>query len=214
MEIKYFDIVGYSDAFNMQRELVNRRIEGKTGDILLLMEHPPVLVLGRGTKRGNILFPQEYIKARGIEIIESNRGGDVTYHCPGQLVGYPIIDLKDRGKDIHLYLRKLEQVLINLLKDIGVDARRNPGYTGVWAGDEKIASIGLAVKNWVAFHGFALNVCNNLDGFSLINPCGIKKLKCTSVSQLLGRKVAINELYSLIEKHFEEVVYNQLKVES
>jgi len=207
MNIQYLDRIDYKSAYKLQLELVKQRNENKIPDTLLLLEHPPVIVIGRSGKKENILVPHDFLRDKGIEIIESNRGGDVTFHSRGQLVGYPIIDLKENGKDIHKYLRKLEKVIICLLTDYGIEAQRINGYTGVWVGEEKIASIGIAAKNWVTFHGFALNVNNDLSGFSLINPCGIKELKVTSISRVLNRNIDIKDIYLSLTKHFTEVMY-------
>jgi len=214
MDIKYLGKIEYNEAYKLQLELVNLRNENKIPDTLLLLEHPPVVVLGRNAKQENILVPKKTLKDKGIAVFESNRGGDVTLHCPGQLVGYPVIDLKQNGKDIHVYLRKLEQVLISLLGDYGIKARRIEGYTGVWVEKEKIASLGIAARNWVVYHGFALNVNNDPDGFSVINPCGIRGLKVTSMSKLLDRKVSLKEVCPGLVRHFTEIMYDKFVVQS
>ncbi|MEA1964475.1 MAG: lipoyl(octanoyl) transferase LipB [Candidatus Aerophobetes bacterium] len=201
----------YSGVYNLQKKLVNKRMKGEIPDVLILNEHNPVFTIGRKGGKGNILVSEEELKKRGIKIYEIDRGGDVIYHGPGQLVGYPIIDLKSKGKDIHLYLRNLEEVIIRLLKDYGVRSKRIEGYTGVWVGNEKIAAIGIGVKRWISFHGFCLNVNPNFSYFNMINPCGIKDREMTSLERLTNfednRKgeVKLAELTDNFIKHFGEV---------
>jgi lipoate-protein ligase B len=156
-------------------------------DILLLVEHEPVITLGRGTRPESLPVPVHGLEQRGIEVFEVERGGDVTFHGPGQLVGYPVVDLRQHRQDLHWYLRRLEAGLITALGELGVAAETNPGLTGVWTGGRKIASIGIHVKQWVTFHGFALNVTTDLSYFDLIVPCGIRDVVMTSVSRELGR---------------------------
>ena len=178
----------YGEVLELQRSLCRQRIDGELADdLLLLVEHESVVTLGRGTRPGSIpLRPVEFAR-RGIELFEVERGGDVTFHGPGQLVGYPIIDLRRHREDLHWYLRRLEAGLVQALDILGVSAGINPGLTGVWTGGRKLASIGIHVKQWVTYHGFALNVTTNLDYFDLIVPCGIKDVIMTSVAQELGR---------------------------
>jgi lipoate-protein ligase B len=156
-------------------------------DLLLLVEHEPVVTLGRGTRPGSLPLPPAELGRRGVAVVEVERGGDVTYHGPGQLVGYPILQLREHREDLHWYLRQLEAVLITALGRLGVAAERRPGLTGVWTGGRKIASLGIHVKQWVTFHGFALNVNTDLRGFDLIVPCGIEGVVMTSVAAELGR---------------------------
>ena len=178
----------YAEVLELQRALCRRRMAGDLDqDLLLLVEHEPVVTLGRGTRKGSLpLAPAEFAR-RGVEVAEVERGGDVTYHGPGQLVGYPILQLREHREDLHWYLRQLEAVLIAALGQLGVEAERNPGLTGVWTNGRKIASIGIHVKQWVTFHGFALNVGTDLRGFDLIVPCGIEGVVMTSVGAELGR---------------------------
>jgi lipoyl(octanoyl) transferase len=172
----------YGDVLALQRELCRRRLAGEiTEDLLLLVEHEPVVTLGRSTKPESLPLPPEALARRGVEIFEVERGGDVTYHGPGQLVGYPILDLQQLRPDLHWYLRSLEDALIQSLERLGVPADRNPGYTGVWSAGRKLASIGVHVRRWVTFHGFALNVATDLEYFDLIVPCGIRDVVMTSV---------------------------------
>jgi lipoate-protein ligase B len=156
-------------------------------DLLLLVEHPAVITLGRGTRPGSLPIAPAELARRGIEVVEVERGGDVTFHGPGQLVGYPILDLREHRQDLHWYLRGLEDVLIRALDRLGIEAGRNPGLTGVWTAGRKIASIGIHVKQWVTLHGFALNVTNDLNPFDLIVPCGIRQVVMTSVAEELLR---------------------------
>lgn len=172
--------VPYVEGLDLQRHLARERIAGRLpNDLLLLLEHPPVVTLGRGSHAEHVL------RSEGIEVVEVERGGDVTYHGPGQLVGYPIVDLEGSGfkQDLHWYLRTLEQALIEGLALLGIPAERNPGYTGVWTGGRKIASIGVHVKQWVTWHGFALNVTTDLGAFDRIVPCGIPGVEMTSVAK-------------------------------
>jgi len=175
-------------VLELQRDLCRQRLAGEiSDDILLLVEHPPVITLGRGTRPGSLPLSQPELEKRGVEVFEIERGGDVTFHGPGQLVGYPILDLRRHREDLHWYLRQLEAALIGALEKLGIQAGVNPGLTGVWTGGRKIASIGIHVKQWVTFHGFALNVHTDLSYFDLIVPCGIKDVIMTSVSRELGR---------------------------
>lgn len=162
---------------------------------LVLVEHdPPVITLGRGAQAAHLVATRERLAAEGIEVHESSRGGDVTYHGPGQLVGYPILRLDLHGRDVHRYLRDLEEVLIRTLARFGVEGTRAEGLTGVWVGPQKVAAIGVAVSRWVTYHGFALNICTNLAHFDLIVPCGLRKVGVTSLDRLLGRPVSVDEV--------------------
>lgn len=176
-------LVPYGDALELQRRLADERIAGKIGDTLLLMEHPGVVTLGRSTREASLPVAPDLLRRRGIAVFEIERGGDVTYHGPGQLVGYPIVDLQQHRPDLHWFLRQLEEVLIEALARVGIAAGRNPGYTGVWTGGRKIASIGIHVRQWVTWHGFALNVTTDLAPFQLIVPCGIQDVVMTSVER-------------------------------
>jgi lipoyl(octanoyl) transferase len=178
----------YREALEIQRELRRRRIEGTLAeDVLLLVEHPPVVTLGRGTRGSSLPLAPAALERQGVEVFEVERGGDVTLHGPGQLVGYPVLDLRQHRQDLHWYLRSLEDVLIQALGGLGIEADRNPGRTGVWTAGRKIASIGIHVKQWVTLHGFALNVTTDLDLFDLIVPCGIPQVVMTSVAAELLR---------------------------
>jgi lipoyl(octanoyl) transferase len=173
---------GYLDTHALQRALADRRIAGAiAGDVLLLVEHEPTVTLGRGTRGSSLPLGQEELEGRGLTVVEVERGGDVTWHGPGQLVGYPILDLQRHRPDLHWYLRQVEESLIRALGTLGIGAARRGGFTGVWTAGGKIASIGIHVRQWVTTHGFALNVVNPLDGFGLIVPCGIDGVTMTSV---------------------------------
>ncbi|HZE74457.1 MAG TPA: lipoyl(octanoyl) transferase LipB [Gemmatimonadales bacterium] len=179
----------YGEVLELQRALARRRLAGELADdVLLLVEHNPVVTLGRGTRAASLPLTPEQLTRRGLEVFEVERGGDVTWHGPGQLVGYPILDLTAHRPDLHWYLRRLEGALIAALARLQVPAERNPGLTGVWTRGRKIASIGIHVKQWVTLHGFALNVVNDLAGFELIVPCGIENVVMTSVALERGQR--------------------------
>ena len=178
----------YHETLELQRALCRRRMANELDqDLLLLVEHEPVVTLGRGTRASSLPLGAAELERRGIAVVEVERGGDVTYHGPGQLVGYPILQLREHREDLHWYLRQLEAVLIGGLDALGIAGERNPGLTGVWTGGRKIASIGIHVKQWVTLHGFALNVSTDLRGFDLIVPCGIQGVEMTSVAREAGR---------------------------
>ena len=174
----------YLPVLELQRRLVRARIDGEfSEDLLLLVEHDPVVTLGRGTRQTSLPLPEPALRERGFEVVEVERGGDVTVHAPGQLVGYPIIDLQQHRADLHWYLRQLEEAMIRGLDKMGIAADRNPGRTGVWVGGRKIGSIGVHVKRWVTLHGFALNVTTDLRMFNVVVPCGIDGVIMTSVER-------------------------------
>lgn len=184
----------YREGLALQEALVRRCAAARGGptagaeaaDWLLFPEHPPVLTVGRGGSEESLRVSRESLATRGIELFEVARGGDMTWHGPGQLVAYPIVDLERRGRDLHRYLRDLEEVLIQALEGWGIPARSVPGRTGVWVGEEKIASLGIAVRRWVGYHGFALNLAPDLGFFELIHPCGLRGIQMTSVAARLG----------------------------
>ncbi len=189
LELRELGLRPYAEVLELQRELCRRRARGELAqDVLLLVEHPPVVTLGRGTRPASLPLPPAELARRGAEVFEVERGGDVTFHGPGQLVGYPIIDLRAHRPDLHWYLRTLEDVLIQALERLGVPAGRIPGLTGVWTAGRKIASIGIHVKQWITLHGFALNVTTELGYFDLIVPCGIERVVMTSVAEELLRQ--------------------------
>ena len=179
----------YLEVLELQRDLCRARIAGEMSeDLLLVVEHEPVFTLGRGTRAASLPLPPAELERRGMSVVEVERGGDVTFHGPGQLVGYPILDLREHRQDLHWYLRTLEDALITGLDTLGIEAGRNPGLTGVWTAGRKIASIGIHVKQWVTLHGFALNVTTDLAGFDLVVPCGIQNVVMTSVAEELLRR--------------------------
>lgn len=204
-EYRYLGHVPYADALALQQEIVAARKSDTAPDTLLLLEHPHVITLGRAANRANVLADEETRARRGVELFETGRGGDVTYHGPGQLVGYPIINLAPDRCDVRKYVRDLEEVLIRTVADFGVEAERIAGLTGIWVGDEKLAAIGVRISRWVTMHGFAFNVTTDLDYFSLIVPCGITDHGVTSLAKLTGRRIAVEEVAARAARHFGEV---------
>ena len=194
----------YGDAWALQRELLAARQTDQIADTLLLLEHPPVITIGRAGHAANILIPREMLAARGFEVFEIERGGDVTYHGPGQLLGYPILNLRALDEDVVRFVRLLEATLIRVLETFGIEAARRRGFPGVWVGEAKVAAIGVAVKRKVTMHGFALNVDPDLEHFALINPCGLGK-PVTSLARLLGRRVGLAEVQPAVSRAFAEV---------
>jgi lipoate-protein ligase B len=195
----------YGEILEMQRALAAERIAGARPDTLLLVEHDPVVTLGRSTKREHLVATETMLRARGVELFEIERGGDVTFHGPGQLVGYPIIDLAQHRTDLHWYLRQVEQVLIEAIADFGLEGRRVEKYTGVWVGDRKIASIGVHARSWVTWHGFALNVSTDLSYFDLMVPCGIPGVTMTSIERETCRPVTMAEVEGRVAETFARV---------
>lgn len=196
-------LIPYTETLTMQRRLATLRAEDRLGDVLLLVEHPPVITLGRAGKKAHLRVPEPSLAALGIEFFEVERGGDMTYHGPGQLVGYPILNLVEHGRDLHRYLRQLEEVLIMTLSDFGIAAGRSLGRTGVWVGEEKIASLGIHVSRWVTRHGFALNINMDLAPFEMIVPCGIQGVKMTSMTQELSRPISVRDVMVVLSERFE-----------
>lgn len=196
--------IEYDEAFKIQQEIVKLRQEKAINDTLLLLEHLPVITVGRSGDNDNIIAPQEFLMENNVNIHYVNRGGDVTYHGLGQIVGYPIIDLANHGKDLKLYVSKLEEVIIKLLKEeFNIHAyTKDMKYTGVWVDDNKITAIGVLIKRWVTMHGFAFNVNTNLDHFKWIIPCGIQDKGVTSLKTLLGKELDLNIMNELIIKYF------------
>jgi lipoate-protein ligase B len=185
----------YAEAWRVQQDLLAARQRDEIPDTLVLVEHPHVLTLGRGAHRENLLA------SAGMPVFQVERGGDVTYHGPGQLCGYPILFLREDERDVHLYLRRLEEAIIRTLAEFTIDSGRRPGLTGVWAGPHKLASLGVAVRRWVTLHGFAINVCTELDRFSAINPCGLPASVMASMTHILGRPVAVAEVRAPLLRH-------------
>jgi lipoyl(octanoyl) transferase len=199
--------IEYADGVELQKALVQQRQAGEIDDTLLFVEHPPVITLGVKTRGNfaNIRADADALAAQGVTVHETGRGGDVTFHGPGQLVGYPILDLKPDRQDVHRYVRDLEEVLIRTAADFGIEAGRIKGYSGAWVGDRKLAAIGVRISRWVTSHGFALNVTTDLSGFDLIVPCGITDRGVTSLSALLGRDVAMADVERSVIAHFTAV---------
>jgi lipoyl(octanoyl) transferase len=206
LDVRRLGLMPYAEALALQRRLVEERRAGLISDVLLLVEHPPVLTLGvRGDGgRSHVLASTEVLTAKGIEIFETGRGGDVTYHGPGQLVGYPIIDLRPDRCDVHRYVRDLEEVLIRVAGDFDIEATRVPGLTGIWVGQEKLAAIGVRISRWITSHGLAFNVETNLDHFNLIVPCGIPDRGVTSLRKL-GSAAGLADVESRLILRFAEV---------
>jgi lipoyl(octanoyl) transferase len=207
VDVKRLGLVDYQAALDLQRDLVEQRKQGLIPDQLLLLEHPPVITLGarNHTSRANVLETPDALALKGVGLFESGRGGDVTYHGPGQLVGYPILELPKDRRDVHRYVRDLEEVLIQAVSDFGVTATRIPGLTGIWVGNEKLAAIGVRISRWVTSHGFALNVSIDLSPFALIVPCGISDKGVTSMERLLGRQVQMDEVATAVVSRFGTV---------
>jgi lipoate-protein ligase B len=185
----------------LQERLLQERRE-QDSDVLLLLEHPPVITLGRGAKANHLRLPEATLAARGILVHRVSRGGDVTYHGPGQLVGYPIVDLVPQGRDLHRFLLLLEETLLTTLAAFGLRGRRQPGRTGVWVDDAKIASIGIGVRHWISWHGFALNIATDLRAFDTIVPCGLDGVTMTSMEALLGEPVPLAEVEAILINAF------------
>jgi lipoyl(octanoyl) transferase len=207
LDVRRLGTVPYGEALAIQSVLAEERRHGRIGDVLLLLEHPHVLTLGaRGDGgRAHILATPARLSELGVTVVETGRGGDVTYHGPGQLVGYPILDLQPDRCDVHKYVRDIEEVIIRTVADYAVQAGRIRGLTGVWVGHEKIAAIGIRISRWITSHGFAFNVSTDLDYFRLIVPCGISDRGVTSLDKLLGRPVAFDEVEERLSRHFCDV---------
>jgi lipoate-protein ligase B len=202
MQALWLGQVDYMDAWRLQQELAALRATGCIADVLLLLEHPPTITLGRAASRAHLLASPDELAREGVAVIEVDRGGDITYHGPGQLVGYPILDLTVHRKDLHWYLREVEEALIHVVAEFGVVGRRFPPHTGVWVAERKIAAIGVKVSRWVTQHGFALNVCPDLCHFGWIIPCGIRDFGVTSLSRELRRQVNVSELLAPAAREF------------
>ncbi len=205
-------IMDYKEVYEMQKKLLKMRQQGTIEDTLILVEHKPVITLGKRGGESNILASKQFLEERGINVYPVDRGGNVTYHGPGQIVGYPIIDVKNYGKDIRKFVHNIEEIFIQLLRDeYSIIAGRNPVNTGVWVEDEKITAIGFAVKRWVTMHGFAFNVNTNMEHFRLIYPCGIKDKGVTSLERLTGNTLEIDELINQIKKYFSKIFDVQIQ---
>jgi lipoate-protein ligase B len=197
------DPVPYQEIWALQRELLHARQNGMVPEVLLLLEHEPVVTIGRSGDHAHVLMPREALAARGVEVYEIERGGSATYHGPGQLVGYPILDLRLLREDVGRFMRTLEATIIDTLRDFGIEATREHGYPGVWVGGAKIAAMGVAIKRRVTMHGFALNVTTDLSAFELINPCGLGR-PVTSMAAVLGHPVDLGAVRRTYAGHFAE----------
>ncbi len=198
-------LLDYERALDLQHRLWSERVKEHLPDLLLLLEHPHVVTLGRRGDLSHLLVTPEILEAMRIPIFHTERGGEVTYHGPGQLVVYPILHLRDYGYRLIQYVSQLEEVILSVLRDFGIEGRREGSNRGIWVGDEKIASIGLAIKRWVSFHGFALNYRTDLKYFGLINPCGLQGMRMTSMTKILGEEIRREELVERVSVRLREM---------
>lgn len=205
LHLEQLGLVDYASALELQREKVAQRKAGAIPDTLLLLEHPHVYTLGRNARQENMLVSAEWLASRGAEVFHTDRGGDVTYHGPGQLVGYPILDLTQHRRDISWYMRSLEEVFMRTARNWGIEAGRSPGAAGAWVGNDKLAAMGVHLSRWVTSHGFALNVNTDLRYFDWIVPCGLRDKGVTSLAKLLGHAVEIDEVAERVVEHFGAV---------
>lgn len=203
--LKQLGLSEFGEAYKIQEGLLAYKLKGESTDVLLLLQHPPTITIGKSGKLENLLVTREELAKQGISLFFTDRGGDITYHGPGQLVVYPIVDLRKRGKDIHRYVHDLEEVVIQTLADLSIEGGRDERNIGVWVENDKIAAIGVSVRRWVTMHGLALNVSTNLAHFSLINPCGIADKGVTSISKLLGRDLSLDVVSERLLAHFSEI---------
>lgn len=198
-------LMDYKEAWDLQHTLWSRRVEGKVPDLLLFTEHPHVITLGRRDNPSHLKVSQEVMEAMKVPLFHTERGGDVTYHGPGQMVVYPILNLKDYGYRLIRYVSQLEEVILSVLRDFGIEGRKDSSNRGVWAEGDKIASIGVAIKRWVSFHGIALNYATDLKYFELINPCGLEGVKMTSMERILRKKISKDRLTEKVYFHFKKI---------
>jgi len=198
-------LTDYKKAWDIQHTLWSRRVEGELPDLLLILEHPHVFTLGRRGNRSHLKVSEEVMDAMKLSIFHVERGGDVTYHGPGQMVVYPLFNLKDYGYRLIRYMGQLEEVILSVLNDFGIKGRRDSSNRGVWVGGDKITSVGVTVKRWVSFHGLALNYATDLKYFDLINPCGLEEVKMTSMEKILGIKISREQLVERIHFHFKQI---------
>jgi lipoyl(octanoyl) transferase len=212
LAVHHLGRIGYAPALALQERLLEARAEQRITDTLLLLEHDPVITLGRGAKPGHVLLSRERLLDQGIELFETGRGGDVTYHGPGQLVGYPILDLSPDRKDVRKYVAGLEEVMIRIAAEYGLSAGRIAGLNGAWIEDRKVGAVGVRIRRWVTMHGFALNVTTHLDAFELIIPCGIRDKQVTSLAHELGRSVEMEEVMQRATRAFAQVFDAQPKL--
>lgn len=211
--ITYSDLgmIDYKESWDLQKSLFNQRVNGNISDILLLLEHPHTYTLGKVAQKSNLIGGEDYLKKNNISVFDIDRGGDVTYHGPGQIVGYPIVNLEDWKKDTHKYLRALEEVIINTCLEYDLNSVRDSKYTGVWVDGKKIAAIGIKVSRWITMHGFAFNVNTDLNMFKGIIPCGINDKDVTSLKNELGVEISLDEVKTSLLNNFKEVFgYNEV----
>jgi lipoyl(octanoyl) transferase len=214
-KLKYSDlgIIDYKEAWDLQKTIFELRSKQKIDDVLLLLEHPNTYTLGKTADGNNLVGNEEYLQKNRISVYDIDRGGDITYHGPGQIVGYPIIDLNNWGKDTHKYLRALEEIIIRTCGDYGLGAERVPKFTGVWIENRKIAAIGIKVTRWITMHGFAFNVNTDLSLYNGIIPCGITNKEVTSLNKELNTKVDLSEVKSKILNHTKEIFgYSNIEI--
>lgn len=211
-ELHRLDLVTYENGMRLQEKLVELRQRDEIADQLLLLEHPPVITLGRSGDEGNLLASPELLRREGVRFFETTRGGDITYHGPGQIVGYPILHLGDGNRDVRKYVTNLEEVLIRTVAEYGITATRVEGKRGIWVGNDKIAAIGVRIARWVTSHGWALNVNTNLEHFRLITPCGLRGTGVTSIARKSGRQIAVDEVRQVLARNFAEVFERELVV--
>jgi lipoyl(octanoyl) transferase len=206
LDVRRLGLVPYADGLELQRALVEDRKADRIPDTLLLLQHPHVVTIGvKKDGRAHIIATPEQLASRGVEVFETGRGGDVTYHGPGQIVGYPIIDLNPDRRDVHRYVRDLEQVMIQVCADYGLHAGRVKGFSGAWVGDAKIGAIGVRISRWITSHGFAFNVTTDIEFFNLIVPCGIADRGVTSLTQEAGRTPELRDVEDRVVEHFATV---------
>ena len=210
-DVRFLGRMRYGEALRLQRELVARRLAREIPDTLILLEHEPVVTLGKVARAEHVLVDRERLATLGVEIFETDRGGDVTFHGPGQIVGYPIVDLNELRRDVKWYLEQLEEVMIRTCARYGIEASRRPGMTGAWVGAEKIGAIGVRVERWVTSHGFAFNVATDLDSFGLIVPCGLRGEGVTSLSARLGRALDLERVTRDVAETFGAVFQRDLR---
>jgi lipoyl(octanoyl) transferase len=215
LQVRRLGLVPYADGLELQQRLVEERKADRIPDTLLLLQHPHVLTIGvKKDGRSHIIAPPERLSSLGVDVFETGRGGDVTYHGPGQIVGYPIIDLNPDRRDVHRYVRDLEEVMIRVCADFGLAAGRVTGFSGAWIGDEKIGAIGVRISRWITSHGFAFNVATDIDFFNLIVPCGIADRGVTSLAAKLGRAPEVAEVEQRFIEQFAAVFARTTLIES
>ncbi len=204
-------LVDYKKAWELQHQLWERRVEDELPDLLIFLEHPHVITLGRRGNRSHLIASPEILEEMKIPIFQVERGGDVTYHGPGQIVVYPVLNLKEYGYRLIRYIGQLEEIILRVLKDFGIEGRRDPLNRGVWVNEEKIASVGVAIKRWVSFHGFSLNYETDLKYFELINPCGLEGKKMTTMAKIVGKGISRERLLKRIGFHSKQILERDWK---